>query len=68
MVADIRADDNMRETIIPEYAIGIRAFRVHASDAFAQPRCFKNAIHGGKIGDWEYRDGKRIILWEWVTP
>ncbi len=54
--------------LIPEYAIGIRAWRTHASDAFAQPRCFKNAIHGGKIGEWEYRDGKRIAIWERITP
>ena len=54
--------------LIPEYAIGIRAFRAHASDAFAQPRCFANAIHGGKIGDWYWKDGKRITLWERITP
>lgn len=54
--------------LIPEYAIGIRAFRTHASDAFAQPRCMKNAIHGAKVGEWKYQDGTRIVLWERVTP
>lgn len=53
---------------IPEYAIGIRAYRSHASDAFAQPRCLKHAMHGVAIGEWIYQDGKRIALWERVTP
>ena len=58
--------------LIPEYAVGIRAWRTHMSDAFAQPRCFKDAIHGAKIGEWEYRviDGRlvKITHWERVTP
>ena len=54
--------------LIPEYAIGIRAFRVHTSDAFAQPRCFKNAMHGARMGEWHYQHGRRIILWERITP
>lgn len=54
--------------LIPEYAIGIRAFRAHTSDAFAQPRCMKNAIHGGKIGEWYEQNGRKITLWERVSP
>ncbi len=54
--------------LIPDYAIGIRAFRVVVSDTFAQPRCFLHAIHGATIGAWEYRDGKKITLWERITP
>ena len=54
--------------MLPEYAVGIRSFRVHTSDAFAQPRCYKNAIHGAKIGEWEYRGGKWITIWERITP
>lgn len=54
--------------LIPEYAIGIRAFRQHASDAFAQPRCLKHAIHGAAIGEWEYCKGKKITYWERITP
>lgn len=53
---------------IPEYAIGIRAHRAVMSDRFAQPRCYKNAIHGMAIGEWEYRDGKKITHWERITP
>lgn len=53
---------------IPEYAVGIRAFRPHASDAFGQPRCFATALHGAAIGEWVYRNGKRIALWERITP
>lgn len=54
--------------LYPEYAIGIRAWRAHPSDAFAQPRCLKNALHGMKIGVWERRDGKWITHWERITP
>lgn len=54
--------------IIPEWAIGIRAFRTHTSDAFAQPRCLRDALHGMKIGAWEWRNGKRITYWERITP
>lgn len=54
--------------LIPEYAVGIRSFRVVTSDAFAQLRCYANAIHGAKIGEWEYIGGKRIALWERITP
>lgn len=53
---------------IPEYAIGIRAFRVVPSDAFAQPRCLLHAIHGAKIGEWEVWQGKKITHWERITP
>lgn len=57
---------------IPEYAVGIRAFRMHPSDAFAQPRCLATALHGMKIGVWEYRTiGGRLVKithWERVTP
>jgi len=41
--------------LLPEYAVGIRAFRTIMSDAFAQPRCYKDAIHGIAQGAWEYR-------------
>lgn len=55
--------------IIPEYAIGIRAYGVQiAQDAFAQPRCLRNAIHGAKVGMWEWRGGKKITYWERITP
>jgi len=53
---------------IPEYAIGIRAFRPLPGAAFAQPRCLKDAIHGAKVGAWEYRAGKKITHWEYVYP
>jgi len=55
--------------LIPEYAIGIRAFRTIPQDAFGQPRCLKDAIHGAKVGAWG-RDaqGKKIIYWERITP
>lgn len=43
----------MTPCLIPEYAVGIRAARVHTSDQFAQPRCYKNAWHGAAIGEWE---------------
>lgn len=52
----------------PEYAVGIRAYRLHSSDAFAQPRCIKTAIHGAKIGAWERQNGQRITHWERVSP
>jgi len=62
----------MAKTLIPEYAIGIRAFRPLPGDAFAQPRCMKTAIHGAKVGEWEYRvvDGKliKITYWEYIYP
>ena len=54
--------------LIPEYAIGIRAHRAHPSDAFAQPRCWKDAMHGVKIGEWVYSQGKRRTIWERITP
>jgi hypothetical protein len=54
--------------LIPEYAIGIRDFRTVTSDAFAQPRCFRNAIHGAKIGAWEVRNGIKLTHWERITP
>lgn len=54
--------------IIPEYAIGIRSWRAHASDAFAQPRCCKHAMHGIAIGEWIYQDGKKVTIWERITP
>lgn len=54
--------------LIPEYAIGVRAFRSHPSDAFAQPRCLSNAMHGAAIGAWEYRHGTKITHWEHITP
>lgn len=58
--------------LYPEYAIGIRAMRGHPSDRFAQPRCIKNAIHGAKEGEWEYRivDGRlvKITHWERIKP
>lgn len=54
--------------LIPEYAIGIRAFRAHPSDAFALPRCLKDAIHGARIGAWVYRNGKKITIWERIIP
>lgn len=53
---------------IPEYAVGIRAFRSHPSDAFAQPRCLAHAMHGAAIGAWVYQGGTRITLWERITP
>ena len=53
---------------IPEYAIGIRAFRTIPQDAFGLPRCQRHAIHGGAVGAWEYRDGRKIIHWERMTP
>ena len=54
--------------MLPEYAVGIRAFRVHTSDAFAQPRCFANAIHGARIGAWYWSDVKKITHWERIIP
>lgn len=58
--------------LYPAYAIGIRSYRAHPSDAFAQPRCMKNALHGMTIGCWEYHmvDGRLVKLthWERVTP
>ena len=55
--------------LIPEYAIGIRSYGRHiAQDAFGLPRCWKNAIHGSKVGAWEYRAGKKITHWERITP
>jgi len=37
-------------------------------DAFGQPRCLKDAIHGAKVGAWVYRAGKKITIWERITP
>ncbi len=54
--------------LIPEYAIGIRAFRVVTSDAFAQPRCYRDALHGMKLGAWVWQDGKKVTIWERITP
>jgi hypothetical protein len=54
--------------LIPEYAVGIRAFRTVTSDAFAQPRCYANCIHGAKIGAWEVRNGIKLTHWERVCP
>jgi len=50
--------------IIPEYAIGIRAFRALPAGAFALPRCLNNCIHGAKVGQWY--GGKTD--WEYVYP
>lgn len=59
-------------SLYPEYAVGIRAARTIPQDAFGQPRCLKNAIHGAKVGAWECRmiNGKlvRVTHWERVTP
>lgn len=49
---------------IPDYAIGIRSHRAHASDAFAQPRCYAHALHGMAIGAWEYS----IIAADAIVP
>ena len=54
--------------LIPEYAIGIRAHRTVTSDAFAQPRCMKNAIHGAKVGEWVRINGTVRTVWERITP
>lgn len=58
--------------MIPEYAIGIRAFRPLPASAFAQPRCLMHAIHGAKVGEWEYKmvDGRLIMIthWEYIYP
>ncbi len=58
--------------LIPEYAIGIRAFRPLPGAAFAQPRCAATAIHGAKVGAWEYRmiDGREVKIthWEYIYP
>ena len=54
--------------IIPEYAIGIRAYRLLPASAFAQPRCLATCIHGAKVGQWEYRGGTRITDWEYIYP
>lgn len=54
---------------LPEYAVGVKSYGRHiAQDAFGQPRCLKDAIHGAKVGAWEYRDGRKIIHWERITP
>jgi hypothetical protein len=50
--------------IIPEYAIGIRAFRALPAAAFAQPRCLKHCIHGAKVGQWY----GGIVDWEYIYP
>lgn len=50
--------------IIPEYAIGIRAYRALPASAFALPRCFKDCIHGAKVGQWR----GRIVDWEYIYP
>ena len=50
--------------LIPEYAIGIRAFRVLPASAFAQPRCLRNCIHGAKVGQWQ----NGIVDWEYIYP
>jgi len=56
-------------SMLPEYAVGIRSYgRTIAQDAFGQPRCFANAIHGARIGAWVYRAGKKITIWERITP
>ena len=54
-------------TLIPEYAIGIRSFRALPGAAFAQPRCQATAIHGAKVGAWEYRkvNGRLVKLTHW---
>jgi hypothetical protein len=47
----------------PAYAVGIRSHRTHTSDAFALPRCHKNALHGVVMGEWETKaiaDGEPI--------
>ena len=54
--------------LIPEYAIGIRAWRTIPQDAFGLPRCCKDAIHGMKIGAWYWTDGKRVTIWERIIP
>jgi len=52
----------------PEYAIGIRAFRPLPGAAFGLPRCWRDCIHGAKVGAWEYRGGARIVHWEYIYP
>lgn len=54
--------------LYPEHAIGIRAFCVITSDAFARPRCYQDAIHGAKVGAWGWKDGRQIVYWERITP
>lgn len=54
--------------LIPEYAIGIRAYRTIAQDAFGLPRCYRDAIHGAKVGMWEYRAGRKLTHWERIVP
>lgn len=58
--------------LFPASAIGIRSFRPLPGAAFAQPRCQATAIHGMKVGAWEYRtvDGQLVKLthWEHVYP
>jgi hypothetical protein len=49
---------------IPEYAIGIRAYRALPAAAFALPRCLRNCIHGAKIGQWH----GGVIDWEYIYP
>ena len=42
--------------MLPEYAVGIRSFRPPSpADIATQPHCYKNAIHGGRVGEWEVR-------------
>ena len=54
--------------LIPEYAIGIRAWRTIPQDAFGLPRCCKDAIHGMKIGTWYWTGGKKVTQWERIIP
>lgn len=62
----------MAIALIPEYAIGIRAWRALPGAAFAQPRCQRTAIRGMAVGAWEYRRvaGRlvKITHWEHVYP
>ncbi len=53
----------------PEYAVGIRSFRApSAAEIATVPHCYRNAIHGGKVGEWWWdRNGKKITVWERVT-
>jgi hypothetical protein len=50
--------------IIPEYAVGIRAFRALPASAFALPRCLRTCVHGAKVGAW----GVGIVYWEYIYP
>lgn len=58
--------------LYPAGAIGIRSFRALPGAAFAQPRCVARALHGMKVGCWEYRtiDGRLVKLthWEYSYP